>query len=218
MRMKNSFLALVALFTFITAGAQDIAEQFTVYSEFKPATIHMTSGRDIRNPFTNIFLKNASLLYKQGMNTMEAHMETIAGVDFADRKYIKIENMLACLLDSVGENRLYCATVIDIDAYNQLLRNNVNLTNFSLLDATTGDQLSYTSLGLENQEDIQMPLINHYFYLFNGKFIRVHERELSRHLSKEQKRRMKTIMATDGFTWVDKNSLMRVLKAISSTD
>ena len=213
---KKIFQVWMALFAVTTASAQGVVEKLTVYSEFKPAVIHMTNGRDIKNSFTNIFLKNASLLYKQGIQTMEANMDNIAGVDFDDHKFVKIDNMLACLLDTVGPNALFCATVIDFPAYEQMLRNNVNLTNFSLFDSAMGDQVSYTSLDL--QDDVQMPLVNYFYYRFNGKFVRVHDREVSRMLSKEQKRRMKTIMATDGFTWVDRESLVKVLKDISSTE
>ena len=212
--MKKIIFSFAMMLLTFNANAQGVVEKLTVYNEFRPAVIHLSSGRDIKNQFTNIFLKNASLLFKQGVNTMEANMETIAGVDFDDHKYVKIEKMLACQLDTVGQNALYCATVIDIPAYEQMLRNNVNLTNFSLFDASTSDQMSYTSIDL--QDDVQMPLVNHYFFRLNGKFVKAHDRELSRMLSKEQKRRMKTIMATDSFSWVDRDSLVRLLKAISS--
>ncbi len=212
--MKKIIFSFAMMLLAFNANAQGVVEKLTVYNEFRPAVVHLSSGRDIKNQFTNIFLKNASLLFKQGVNTMEANMETIAGVDFDDHKYVKIEKMLACQLDTVGQNALYCATVIDIPAYEQMLRNNVNLTNFSLFDASTSDQMSYTSIDL--QDDVQMPLVNHYFFRLNGKFVKAHDRELSRMLSKEQKRRMKTIMATDSFSWVDRDSLVRLLKAISS--
>lgn len=212
--MKKIIFSFAMMLLAFNANAQGVVEKLTVYNEFRPAVVHLSSGRDIKNQFTNIFLKNASLLFKQGVNTMEANMETIAGVDFDDHKYVKIEKMLACQLDTVGQNALYCATVIDIPAYEQMLRNNVNLTNFSLFDASTSDQMSYTSIDL--QDDVQMPLVNHYFFRLNGKFVKAHDRELSRMLSKEQKRRMKTIMATDSFSWMDRDSLVRLLKAISS--
>jgi len=187
-----------------------VTEAFTVYNSFRPAVIHLTNGRDIKNPLTNVFLKNASLLFMRGSLAMEADMETIAGVDFDDHKYVKIDKMLCCLLDSVGNNRLYAATVIDFEAYNQMLRNNVNITNLSL-----SDQMSYSTIDLTPQEGQELPVINIFYYLYKGKLVRVHEREISRLLSKEQKRRYKTIMSLPDFKWTDRESLVKMLKAIS---
>ena len=66
-------------------------------------------------------------------------------------------------------------------------------------------------------EDIQMPIVRHYYYLYKGELIRVHEPEISRRLPKDKEiRRMyKTIISMNDFTWVDKESLMKLLKAIS---
>jgi len=214
--MKRILTSIVgALFCLTVACAQGVTEAFTVYNSFRPAVIHLTNGRDIKNPLTNVFLKNASLLFMRGSLAMEADMETIAGVDFDDHKYVKIDKMLCCLLDSVGNNRLYAATVIDFEAYNQMLRNNVNITNFSLFDTMSGDQINYTTVGEDPQEKQQMPLINHFYYLFDGKIVKVHERELSRVLPKNKKRIYKTIISMEDFQWTDKNSLMKLLEAIS---
>ena len=191
--------------------AQDATTtSLTAYQSFKPAIIYMSSGKTIRNMFTNVFLKNAALLYKQGDKTMEANMETILGVDFDDRKYININGQLAAVLDTVGQNVLYAITLIDVDAYNQMLRNNVNITNLSL-----SDQMSYSTIDLTPQEGQELPVINIFYYLYKGKLVRVHEREISRLLSKEQKRRYKTIMSLPDFKWTDRESLVKMLKAIS---
>ena len=199
--------AVIALLT--SAQAQGVTEELTFYPNFKPAVIHMASGKDINNPLTNIFLKNASLLFMKGSLAMEANMDPIIGVDFDDHQFIKIDNMLACVLDSVGKNRLYCATVIDVEAYNQMLRNNVNITSFSLTD-----QMSYTTIDLNNGDNA-LPIINHFYYMYNGEIIKVHERELSRILPKSKRRIYKTIISMDGFQWVDRKSLVTLLEAIS---
>ena len=214
--MKRLLAFFVAALCLATASAQQVTEALTIYRNFKPAIIHMTSGRDITNPLTNVFLKNASLLFMKGSQAMEANMETIAGVDFGNDKFVKIDKMLCQLLDTVGSNKLYCAKVIDVEAYNQMLRNNVNITNFSLFDASTSDQLSFTSLDLNPDGDQQLPVICHFYYMYNGKIVKVHEREISRILPKDKKRIYKTIISMDGFQWTDRASLVRLLEAISA--
>lgn len=141
---------------------------------------------------------------------MEANMEPVVAVDIDTLHFLKIDNMLAQFVDSVGENKLYCITLIDIESYKTILRNNVNISNLSL-----GDQISYATIDLSSQEGVQLPLIRHFYYIYNGELIRVHEREISRRLKKENKRIYKTVISLDGFSWVDASSLMTLLKAIS---
>jgi hypothetical protein len=131
-------------------------------------------------------------------------------VDFDDRKYINIDNQLAAALDTVGNNILYCISLIDVDAYNQMLRNNVNITNLSF-----SDHMSYSTIDLTAYEDQELPIIYIFYYLYNGKLVRVHEREISRLLDKEKKRRYKTILSLPEFNWTDRESLVNLLKAIT---
>ena len=213
----------VSLFVFLlTIGinvvlAQEVTEQFTLFREFKPAKVYMSNGKVVKTSHANIFLKNASLLFLRGELTMEANMETIDSVDIENRRFVKIDKMLYEVVDSVGKNnnKLFCAIEIDIPAYNTMLKNNQNIT--SLSGAFSGAQLSYSTIDLSKSEDIQMPIVPHYYYLYNGELIRVHEREISRRLPKDKEiRRMyKTIISMNDFTWVDKESLMKLLKAIS---
>ena len=190
--------------------AQDNTMNLTFFNEFKPAVVHMANGKKVKTSLANIFLKNAALLYKRGDTTMEANMEPVVAVDIDTLHFLKIDNMLAQFVDSVGENKLYCITLIDIESYKTILRNNVNISNLSL-----GDQISYATIDLSSQEGVQLPLIRHFYYIYNGELIRVHEREISRRLKKENKRIYKTVISLDGFSWVDASSLMTLLKAIS---
>ena len=208
--MKRIVVALLLSCLCTGMRAQDITHNFTLYDEFKPGTIHLADGRKLKNPLLNIFLKNGALLYKSGKLTKEANMDNIVGVDFDDRKYVKIEDELAYIVDSVGENRLYCSTLIDVEAYKTLQKNNVNISNLSL-----GDQISYSTIELEKQDGIQMPIINHFYYLYNGKMIRVHEREIGRLLPKDKRRLYKTVISQDKFSWVKAESLMQLLKVIT---
>lgn len=118
--------------------------------------------------------------------------------------------MLACEVGIVGVNKLYCVTLLDLDSYKAMLRNDVNITNLSI-----GDQLSYTTIDLTPTEGIALPLIRQYYYLLDGKIVRAHERELVRRLPKEKKRMYKTVISMDSFSWVDAESLLKLLEAIS---
>ena len=57
--------------------AQVRTTKLAVYKQFKPSTILLKDGRKLNQPLTNIFLKNSSLLYMNGRNSMEANMDNI---------------------------------------------------------------------------------------------------------------------------------------------
>ena len=139
----------------VLLNAQDNTRNLTLYHQYKPAEIKMTNGKVVKTAFANVFLKNASLLFKRGDATMEATMSTISTVDID-----KHHNMLACEVGIVGVNKLYCVTLLDLDSYKAMLRNDVNITNLSI-----GDQLSYTTIDLTPTEGIALPLIRQYYYL-----------------------------------------------------
>ena len=207
--MKKTALLLFMTCLASTLMAQERTTNLTVYKNFKPSIILLKDGRVLKQPLTNIFLKNSSLLYLHGTTSMQANMDNIVSVKFDDRLYNKIDTVLAYEVDSVGDKKLYKATIIDQIAYRQQLRNNQVITNLQM-----GDQLSTTTMNLNGDEDYKFPLIDLFFYRINGKIVKVHERDLSRVLSKEQKRMMRTFLTMPDFSWTDEKSLMELLRKL----
>jgi hypothetical protein len=195
----------------LTAAAQITTTKLTVYKDFQPSIIQLKDGRLIKQNLTNIFLKNSSLLYMQGTNAMEANMDNIISVKFDDKTYVKVDTILAYVVDSIGNDVLYCATVIDIDAYQNQLRNNNIVSNFSW---GAGGTIQTSSMNLNTEEDYKFPLVDLYFYRINGQFVKCHERNLQYILNKEKKRIVRTFVTMDDFSWTEKESLMKLLKAL----
>ena len=210
MRKKLLMMFAMCCVAALNIVAQDNTWNLTLYHEYKPAVIRMTNGLVVKTPFANVFLKNASLLFKRGEATMEATMNTIKTVDIGKHHFENINNMLACEVDSISLNKLYCVTLIDLDAYKTMLRNDVNITNLSI-----GDQLSYTTIDLTPVEGIPLPLIRKFYYLYNGEIFPVHEREITRRLPKDKKRMYKTVISLEDFSWVDAASLLKLLKVMT---
>jgi hypothetical protein len=206
---KTLTLVVALLTTAVTLQAQVKTTKLTVYKQFKPSEILLKDGRTLLQPLTNIFLKNSSLMYLRGTDAMEANMDNIVSVKFNDRLYVKIDTLLCHQVDTVGHDALYCATVIDQPAYIQQLKNNQVITNMAL-----GDQISTATIDISTEEDYQFPLINIYYYRLNGKFVRVHERNLFRVLNKEQRRMLKTYMSLPDFSWSNEEMLKKILKAL----
>jgi hypothetical protein len=206
---KTLTLVVALLTTAVTLQAQVKTTKLTVYKQFKPSEILLKDGRTLLQPLTNIFLKNSSLMYLRGTDAMEANMDNIVSVKFNDRLYVKIDTLLCHQVDTVGHDALYCATVIDQPAYIQQLKNNQVITNMAL-----GDQISTATIDISTEEDYQFPRINIYYYRLNGKFVRVHERNLFRVLNKEQRRMLKTYMSLPDFSWSNEEMLKKILKAL----
>jgi hypothetical protein len=214
--IKKTILLTVLAMAGLIATAQQRTTQATLYNEFKPSVITLKNGHVVKQSLTNVFLKNSSLVYLQGEYTMEANMETIAKVEFPERTYININNQLAYLVDSVGENQLYRIDLFDLVAYKQQIRNNINISNMGFENGG----ITTTTMDLNSEDDYKFPIFSHYYFLYNGEFIKVHDREISRHLPKDKdlRRKYRTIIGLDNFSWTDDKSLMQLLKAISVKD
>ena len=192
-----------------------------LYKEFRPAVITFSDGHKSKNAFTNVFLKNASLLFLKGELTMEANMDNILSVDFDDRQFININNQLACIVDSVGPNVLYRIDLFDKESYERNLHNNVNFSQVDFGNITNGTSLEMSdfintgTIDINNEDDYKLPIIPVYYMLYNGKMLKVHERTIWNRLPKDKRRMYKTIIEQPDFKWTDDAQLMNLLKAIS---
>ena len=196
-------------------SAQIRTPKLTVYKQFKPSVITLKDGRKLSQPLTNIFLKNSSLLYMNGTNSMEANMDNVVSVKFDDRLYVKIDTLLCFQVDTIGNDALYCATIIDMPAYVQQLKNNQVISNIGFdFSGSMGGQMSTATIDISTEDDYNFPLIDIFYFRLNGKFVRTHERILERALPKEKRRMLRTFENMEGFSWTDRDSLLKLLKAL----
>ena len=213
--MKKLVLsATVLLMAALRVAAQEVTPQLTAFPEFRPATATMADGKKMDIPMANIFLKNSSLLYISGELTKEANTKNLLRVGFKDRSYIRIDSVLAYQVDTVGKNALFCAKVLDLKAYKQLLINNSNITNLNMNDLLSMNMLQYTTVDIGDTQDIHFPVIPLYYYRINDKFVLVHERHLKRFFDKENRRRMESVMNMPGFSWTNEEFLLKILEVI----
>lgn len=211
---KLVLLSTVFILAALKVVAQDVTPQLTAFPEFRPATVYMADGKKMDIPMANIFLKNSSLLYISGELTKEANTKNLLRVDFKDRTYIRIDSVLAYEVDTVGANALFCAKVLDLKAYKQLITNNSNITNLDLNDLATMNMFQYTTIDINDVKDIHFPVIPLYYYRLDNQFVLVHERNLKRVLNKEKRRRMESVMNLPDFSWTDESFLLKILEVI----
>lgn len=200
------FVAVLGAYAQKSAG---FSATTTLYAKYQPAKITLTNGKVINQKQANVFLKNARLLFKRGMFDMEANMEQIEKVEFADRTFVKLDTMLVSVIDTVGDKQILCATTIDIEAYHQRAANDKVLTSLSL-----GEQVSATTIDLAPSDELKYPLVNDYYFVVDGKVIVVHERTINRLLDRDERRMLKTFMMQPDFDWCDRGYLRKILQML----
>ncbi len=200
---------LASLFSFALM-AQDFAgytNRTTVYETFQPARVTLTTGSVNFQREANVFLKNGKLLFKKGSTNMEADMRQIASVEFSDKFYVCVDEMLATVVDTVGDNRILCTTTIDLVAYENQKVNDRMVSNVTL----GGNYVDAASAGVIDS-DYLYPLVNKYFFEVDGKIFEAHERVIKRLLPKDKRSRFDFLMKTADFTLADRKCLVQVLE------
>lgn len=211
--LVTSFLLIVTQFMVVLPSlGQELPVQvsyITAFKQFVPAVITLSDGKVIKQNKANIFLKNSSLLYKHGLLDMEADIAQIKEVKFSDCLYVKIDTVLAKVIDTVNTKRLLCVSLIDIDAYKNQLLNSQQITNFEL-----GEHVNVTSTDISPNEPKLYPVNNIFYFEISGKFIKVHERNVKRLLSSKNRRQYKLLIQSTNFSWTSPKSLVKILELL----
>ncbi len=209
--IKKLLTVLAILALSHTAMAQKNAgtlNRTTVYATYQPARITLESGKVIMQKEANVFLKNGKLLFKKGRMDMEANMAQIRAVEFADRYYVKMDTMLALVVDTLGDKRILSTTTIDLEAFNRREINDRVVSNFEI----GSEQVSMASVDMVSPEDKEYPLVESFYFEVDGKFIEAHERTISRLLKKAKRERLKFYLQMPEFDWGSKEWLRKVLE------
>ena len=163
----------------------------TMYHKNQTAKVTLKSGKTVKAPNANVFL--------------------IDRVDFEQRSFINIENQLAYFVDSINGNSLYCVEIIDMDAFERTLKNNVNYTFIDL----ASDRLDTYTNDLNTEEDFVFPVVKHFYFKINDKMVDASLRDLNRVLDKQRYRLARVAASAPDFSWADAKCVKTVLEAIS---
>lgn len=189
----------------------DSLHRVTVFPTWQKAVVQLESGKAVRVPQANIFLKRSSLIYRNSRGkTMEVPTRNVRVVEIGGRHYERIDSMLFWLVDTVGHNALYRCSRIDIAALQQQIINSRDFTNLEL-----GTEFLNTTTLDSNDEDLEYPIMNIYYYRYEGRWVRAHDRELWRVLPKNMRQGYRVELAQPEFSWSDPRSLMSMLRRIT---
>lgn len=208
--MKKTILFLFAL---LWVSGATMAQQAQVerrskipfaYKDFKDGNIELAFGKD-KIYKANIFLKDASLLYKNDTTVMKANLFGVISVDFGDALYRKTGDRMGKVIEQKGEVFLTVVTTIDMDRMRDDARSGRNSTfldlpEFNLFIDTNAD---YWAEG----EGSSWPLKDEYFFVVKGEAIPAAEKIVKKSIRADKRNDFKELMKNRKWSWKDANSL-----------
>lgn len=208
--MKKTILFLFAL---LWVSGATMAQQAQVerrskipfaYKNFKDGNIELAFGKD-KIYKANIFLKDASLLYKNDTTVMKANLFGVISVDFGDALYRKTGDRMGKVIEQKGEVFLTVVTTIDTDRMREDARSGRNSTfldlpEFNLFIDTNAD---YWAEG----EGSSWPLKDEYFFVVKGEAIPAAEKIVKKSIRADKRNDFKELMKNRKWSWKDANSL-----------
>ena len=208
--MKKTILFLFAL---LWVSGATMAQQAQVerrskipfaYRDFKDGNIEFAFGKD-KIYKANIFLKDASLLYKNDTTVMKANLFGVISVDFGDALYRKTGDRMGKVIEQKGEVFLTVVTTIDTDRMREDARSGRNSTfldlpEFNLFIDTNAD---YWAEG----EGSSWPLKDEYFFVVKGEAIPAAEKIVKKSIRADKRNDFKELMKNRKWSWKDANSL-----------
>lgn len=208
--MKKNILFLFAL---LWVSGATMAQQAQVerrskipfaYKDFKDGNIEFAFGKD-KIYKANIFLKDASLLYKNDTTVMKANLFGVISVDFGDALYRKTGDRMGKVIEQKGEVFLTVVTTIDTDRMREDARSGRNSTfldlpEFNLFIDTNAD---YWAEG----EGSSWPLKDEYFFVVKGEAIPTAEKIVKKSIRADKRNDFKELMKNRKWSWKDANSL-----------
>ena len=195
--MKKTILFLSAL---LWVSGATMAQQAQVerrskipfaYKDFKDGNIELAFGKD-KIYKANIFLKDASLLYKNDTTVMKANLFGVISVDFGDALYRKTGDRMGKVIEQKGEVFLTVVTTIDTDRMREDARSGRNSTfldlpEFNLFIDTNAD---YWAEG----EGSSWPLKDEYFFVVKGEAIPAAEKIVKKSIRADKRNDFKELM------------------------
>lgn len=204
---------ILFLFALLWVSGATMAQQAQVerrskipfaYKDFKDGNIEFAFGKD-KIYKANIFLKDASLLYKNDTTVMKANLFGVISVDFGDALYRKTGDRMGKVIEQKGEVFLTVVTTIDTDRMREDARSGRNSTfldlpEFNLFIDTNAD---YWAEGEGNS----WPLKDEYFFVVKGEAIPAAEKIVKKSIRADKRNDFKELMKNRKWSWKDANSL-----------
>lgn len=208
---KLAFLLLVAFLSVVLLEAQQIqvrrfSKGVLAFDKFKDASITFAFLRHGKAK-ANIFLKDASLVYRSDTVLMKADLSNVLRVDFDTVSYQRVKDQMGRVLAEKNGHSLVAVTTIDFDYYGGDKQRGNNLPYFEMPDLNI-----FLEVNGDFRDDAKgYPLKDVFYFITNGTPFPATEREFKRHLREDKRLDFKELMKDRFWSWKDSESLKILL-------
>ncbi len=212
--MKKILFLLIALaFSFAApANAQQNQQlrrsrSIFLYPEFQKAKIRQSFGRFVEAE-ANIYLKDASLVYKENGKIMRAYTKGIFGVTFADTaEYVKVDSVMARVVAKKGFNSLLCKTTVNMARYREEESGGSGMDFFEMSDFNVFMNMNDD----QRDDDLGIPLQDKYYFSVKGFIVPANESDFKKSMNPAKEAQFKELMKDRFWSWRDPKSLQMLL-------
>lgn len=212
--MKKILFLLIALaFSFAApANAQQNQQlrrsrSIFLYPEFQKAKIRQSFGRFVEAE-ANIYLKDASLVYKENGKIMRAYTKGIFGVTFADTaEYVKVDSVMARVVAKKGFNSLLCKTTVNMARYREEESGGSGMDFFEMSDFNVFMNMNDD----QRDDDLGIPLQDKYYFSVKGFIVPANESDFKKSMDPTKEAQFKELMKDRFWSWRDPKSLQMLL-------
>lgn len=212
--MKKILFLLIALaFSFAApANAQQNQQlrrsrSIFLYPEFQKAKIRQSFGRFVEAE-ANIYLKDASLVYKENGKIMRAYTKGIFGVTFADTaEYVKVDSVMARVVAKKGFNSLLCKTTVNMARYREEESGGSGMDFFEMSDFNVFMNMNDD----QRDDDLGIPLQDKYYFSVKGFIVPANESDFKKNMDPAKEAQFKELMKDRFWSWRDPKSLQMLL-------
>ena len=203
------FLGLAQISTAQQSQERQRSTMPTAYAEFQDAKVMQSFGRFVKAR-ANIFLKNASLLFIQDNQIMEANLKPVTSVLFGNDRYVKVnDTQLGLLVMQQGYNQLIRVTTIDMDKYAAEHGGGEDLPYLDM-NEIGGMFFEIDSESQRREVDQGFPLQHKYYFNIRGQIIPANESKFKKFVRDDMKKAFKEKMNDKFWSWSDEASLCQL--------
>jgi hypothetical protein len=178
------------------------------YPEFRDGAITFTFGTT-KTYKADIFLKDASLIYKSGGKTLKASLAQVRSVTFGTDSFIPTGGRLGRVIAAKDSVTLTDVTTIDMARIEKDVETG---KNSSFLDMPEFNVFIDTNSDYWGRDDSYIPLKTEYFFVIKGEAVPATEKVIKQRIRPDKKKDFKELMKNRFWSWKDAGSLKQLLE------
>lgn len=215
--MKRLFLTSLLFIGITSSFAQQAKQNLrskTIFEcpNFQVGTIIQSFGATVKDTI-NIYLKDASLLFKRNGKIYQANTDKVIGVELDSVKYHKIGKQMARIVAANSRAMLLRVTQIDLKQYKEETQGGEDLPFFEAGDGFASN--FFIELNQDKrEEDLGVPIRYSFYFLIGMDVVPASASKIKKYVRADKKEAFKAINENRWWSWKNEENLKDILKLI----